>query len=45
MQAFVPVAEPIDLTAGDRLEMRFSWERYRLSVSKINVSTMTKGQE
>ncbi len=45
MQAFVPFAEPLDLTAGDRLGMRFSWERYRLSVSKINVSTMTKGQE
>jgi SAM-dependent methyltransferase len=45
MQAFVSFVEPINLTVGDRLQMCFSWEHCRLSVSKINVSTMTKGQE
>jgi len=44
MQAFVPFVEPINLTVGDRLQLRFSWERCRLSASKISVSTMTKGQ-
>ncbi|MFC4584814.1 50S ribosomal protein L11 methyltransferase [Sphaerisporangium corydalis] len=45
MQAFVPFVEPIELSAGDRVEMLFSWQNCRLSVSKINVSTTMKGMQ
>lgn len=45
MQAFVPFADPVELTSGDRVRMQFAWQNFRLSVSKINISTMTKGMK
>jgi hypothetical protein len=45
MQAFVPFDEPVGLTVGERMRLEFCWQRLKLSVCKINVSTMTKGPQ
>jgi type II protein arginine methyltransferase len=45
MQAFVQFDEPVELSAGERLRFDFCWQRLRLSVSKINVSTIAKGTQ
>ncbi|MEV6983582.1 50S ribosomal protein L11 methyltransferase [Sphaerisporangium sp. NPDC051017] len=45
MQAFVPFAEPVALTKGDRAHLRLAWQDCRLSASKISVSTSVKGQK
>lgn len=43
MQAFLPFDEPVETAAGERVQFDFCWESDRLSVSKINVLTATRG--
>jgi SAM-dependent methyltransferase len=45
MQAFVPFAQPVALTGGERVRIELSWQRDRLSVRKINLLTKAEGPQ
>lgn len=45
MQAFVPFAQPVMLTDGERVRIDFSWQRGQLSVREISLLTNAEGPQ